>query len=73
MVVNYLKSFLGYFLALIAVIWYSFKRGQDSIKEKENESIVDGVKKKNKIARDVSTMSDDELDIELQKWKRPSK
>jgi len=73
MVVSYLKSLLGYALALIAVIWYSFKRGQDSIKEKENESIVDGVKKKNKIARDVSAMSDDELDVELQKWKRQSK
>lgn len=73
MVVSYLKSLLGYALALIAVILYAFRCGQDSVKENENERIVDGVKKKNKIARDVNAMSDDELDVELQKWKRPSK
>lgn len=73
MVVNWIKSSIGYVIALIAVIWYSFKRGQDSIKENENEEIAEGVKKFNKIKQDVAAMSDDELNAELQKWQRKSK
>ena len=70
--VDWIKSFIGYILAAIAVVWYAFKRGKDSVKENENEQIVQGVKESNKIKKDVAAMSDDELEFELQKWKRKS-
>lgn len=68
--VNWIKSSIGYVIALIAVIWYSFKRGKDSVKENENEEVAKSVRRHNKIKQDVSLMSDDDLDAELQKWKR---
>lgn len=72
LVVDWIKSFIGYILAAIAVIWYAFKRGKDSVKENENEQIAQSVKEHNKIKKDVAAMSDNELDDELQKWKRKS-
>lgn len=71
--VDFIKSIIGYILAAIAVIWYAFKRGQDSVKENEYEQIAKGVEKRNKIKKDVAAMSDNELNHNLQKWKRPSK
>lgn len=70
--VDWIKSFIGYILAAMAIIWYAFKRGKDSVKENEYEQIAKGVDKRNKIKKDVAAMSDDELDLELQKWKRKS-
>lgn len=70
--VDFIKSFIGYILAAIAVVWYAFKRGKDSVKENENEKIARSVKEHNKIKKDVAAMSDDELDDELRKWERKS-
>lgn len=55
---------------IIASIFYSFLQGKKSVEINENKKIANDVKEINKIKKDVSNLSDDELDKLMQKYTR---
>lgn len=48
---------------------YIFKLGKDSVKNVENENVVENVKRKNEIIEDFDRLSNDELSKRVSKWK----
>lgn len=60
--------FIG--LGVLAVVAFDFfKKGQKSIKNKENEEAANSVRKYNRIKKNVIRLSGPDLDNEVQKWK----
>jgi len=55
-----------------AIFAYAFNKGKNSEKNKENENVAKAVENRNRITKEVISLSDAALDSKLQKYKKPA-
>lgn len=58
---------------LAGLVFFSFKRGKDSIKNEQNEQIVDEVEQFNKFRQKAHNMSNSALNKQLHKYQKPAR
>ncbi|NBV06675.1 MAG: hypothetical protein EBS06_05505 [Proteobacteria bacterium] len=58
------------FAAALAIFYYAKQQGEKEQKNNDNQKIANEVNKLGSIKKDTMRLSDAELDVELQKWKR---
>jgi len=57
---------------ITAIFAYAFNKGKNSEKNKENENVAKAVENRNRITKEVISLSDAALDGKLQKYKKPA-
>lgn len=67
---KFIATLFGFLAAMAAIYFKGRQEGKKENREKQNEKTREFIEKNLEIRYDVERLSDDELDSELQKWKK---
>jgi len=68
-----LQKLLLIFSAIITIFTFGYRKGKNDKTNEDNKTSADSVREYNAVKKRVNRLSDTDLDIELQKWRKVGK
>lgn len=67
---KFLKQTLAIFSAIFAIFTLGFFKGKNNKENADNKESAEQIKKFNRIKRDITRLSDADIDSKLQRWRK---